>query len=350
MKGISLFSSIGVAEYYLKSAGIDMVLSCELERLRAEAHKDIYPDTDIIIGDLTRDRVKKEIYDKVLNQKIDLIIATPPCQGVSLAGLNKKEEDYLKDPRNYLVLEALEVFDKLKSNYLLIENVPRFKKMVFPYKGEFLSLEELLKVKYEKYYNIEVVEYNAADFGVPQTRFRIVYRVWKKGLDWRVSPSGKIVSLEDAIGNLPILESGEKSSVKNHFSRKHPDNQILCMRHTPTGKSAFDNKHYFPKKVDGERIKGFNNTYKRMRWDVPAPTVTMRNEIISSQENVHPGRLKSDGTYSDARVLSLRELLIISSLPGDMDIPSNLSERQFRTLIGEGIPPLMLKEIVKGIK
>ena len=86
-----------------------------------------------------------------------------------------------------------------------------------------------------------------------------------------------------------------------------------------------------------------------MRWDRPAPTLTMRNEIISSQENVHPGRLLSDGTWSDARVLTLRELLIVSSLPPDLDVPTNLSETAFRQIIGEGVPPKMFAKIIGRI-
>ena len=82
---------------------------------------------------------------------------------------------------------------------------------------------------------------------------------------------------------------------------------------------------------------------------MPAPTVTMRNEIISSQENVHPGRDNGDGTWSDARVLTLRELLIISSLPPDMEKPDNLTDTAFRQLIGEGIPPKLMEAIMKGI-
>jgi DNA (cytosine-5)-methyltransferase 1 len=121
------------------------------------------------------------------------------------------------------------------------------------------------------------------------------------------------------------------------------------MRHTPTGHSAFENNVFFPKKTNGERISGYGNTYMRMRWDKPAPTITMRNECISSQENVHPGRPSGDGTWSDARVLTLRELLIVSSLPADLDIPSNMTETAFRQVIGEGIPPLMLKKILEGI-
>lgn len=348
-KAISLFSSIGVAEYYLKDIGIDVVLANEIEEKRAIAHKNIYPETKVISGDITDDNVRNEILEAVSNEKIDILIATPPCQGVSLAGINKKTEDYLKDSRNFLVLEALKIFEKLRPDYFLIENVPRFKSMLFPVDGEYISLEKLLKKNFGNDYNVDVQELNAANFGVPQTRMRIVYRLWKKGLSWNFKLKDEVVTLSEAIGDLPSLESGEKSELKNHFARTHPDNHVLALKHTPTGKSAFENEIFFPKKENGDRIKGYNNTYKRMSWDRPAPTVTMRNEAISSQENVHPGRKLSDGTWSDARVLTLRELLIVSSLPADMSIPMNLNERQFRILIGEGIPPRMMESILEGV-
>jgi DNA (cytosine-5)-methyltransferase 1 len=122
------------------------------------------------------------------------------------------------------------------------------------------------------------------------------------------------------------------------------------MTHTPTGKSAFDNKFHFPQNKQGKRLKGFSATYKRMEWDKPAPTITMRNDAISSQSNVHPGRERRDGTYSDARVLTLRELFILSSINPDIDLPTDVSEIQIRQIIGESVPPLMIKKICEGIK
>lgn len=348
-KAISLFSSIGIAEYYLKDIGIDIVLANEIDRKRVETYKNIYPDTEIISGDITQKEIRKQIIDYVKGSKIDLLIATPPCQGVSLAGMNKKITDYLKDPRNFLILEAIKIFDEINPDYFIIENVPRFKNMLFPIENKYVNLQELLERKYSNEYNISVEELNAATFGVPQTRMRIVYRLWRKGLLWNVTKEDKVVTLSEAIGHLPSLESGEVSGIKNHFARIHPENHIAAMRNTPSGKGAFENEFNYPKKENGERIKGYNNTYKRMSWNKPAPTVTMRNEAISSQENVHPGRALENGLWSDARVLTLRELLIISSLPADMEIPINLNERQFRLLIGEGIPPLMMKNILKGI-
>jgi DNA (cytosine-5)-methyltransferase 1 len=75
----------------------------------------------------------------------------------------------------------------------------------------------------------------------------------------------------------------------------------------------------------------------------------MRNEIISSQNNVHPGRKLKNNTWSDARVLSLRELLILTSLPPDIDLPTDISDTALRQFIGEGIPPKMMQKILEGI-
>lgn len=350
MKAVSLFSSAGIGEYYLKDLNIDVVIANELISKRAITHSLLYNDCEMINGDISDICIQSQIVDCAKKAGVQIVIASPPCQGLSLAGLNKTESALLSDPRNFLVLHALNIVDELLPDYFLIENVPRFQKMLFITDGlYYLSLHELLKKKYSKHYNIDLGIFNAADYGVPQTRFRVVYRMWKKGLKWELPEKQKQISLKKAIGDLPSLEAGMTSKIPNHYARIHPANHVLCMKHTPTGCSAFANEIYYPRKDNGERIKGYNNCYKRMRWEVPTPTITMRNEIISSQENVHPGRPLRNGLWSDARILTLRELLIVSSLPCEMEIPINLTETAFRQLIGEGIPPMLLKNIMKGI-
>lgn len=349
MKAISLFSGAGIGEFYLHKANIDVVVANELIAKRAETHSLFYPSCTMINADITKTETQSEIIKLGRENKVRMIIATPPCQGLSSAGSNKTESSLYCDSRNFLILSALNIVDALCPDYFLIENVPRFQQMIFPYGRKRMKLLELLQFKYGQDYEIRCDILNAADYGVPQTRYRVVYRMWKKGLMWELPKKETAISLYDAIGSLPSLEANETSGLKNHVARPHPQNHIDCMRHTPTGKSAFKNPVHFPKKPDGSRIIGYGNSYKRMRWDVPAPTITMRNEIISSQENVHPGRPLQDGCWSDARVLTLRELLIVSSLPPDTDKPSFLTETAFRQLIGEGIPPLMLEKIMKGI-
>ncbi len=148
-------------------------------------------------------------------------------------------------------------------------------------------------------------------------------------------PVDKKVTVREAIGNLLSLESGEKSDIKWHFARKHDKNNILWMKHTPTGKSAFSNDVYYPKKKDGTRIKGYESSYRRIKWDEPAPAITIRNDCIASQRNVHPGRLLDNGTYSDARVLTPLELMILNSLPTDWYIPDDTPEILIGQVIGE---------------
>ena len=96
-------------------------------------------------------------------------------------------------------------------------------------------------------------------------------------------------------------------------------------------------------------LHSYKTTYRRMKWDEPAPTITIRNDAISSQLNVHPGRLKPDGTYSDARVLTPLELMLLSSLPPNWKIPDDTPELLIRKCIGECIPPLLIKQIVSEI-
>lgn len=187
------------------------------------------------------------------------------------------------------------------------------------------------------------------NYGVPQCRPRSIIRIYRKDIEWSLPVKEKVITLREAIGYLPSLESGEKSCIKYHYAPKHSDMHIEVMKHTPEGKSALTNDIYYPKKKNGEKVKGFHNTYKRMKWDEPAPTRALNNGAISGHNNVHPGRLKSDGTYSDARVLTMLELFIVSSLPKNWNYPKKYSDSFIRQIIGEGVPPLFIKKILGGI-
>jgi DNA (cytosine-5)-methyltransferase 1 len=174
--------------------------------------------------------------------------------------------------------------------------------MFFPYKNGFSTLEDILRDKYASKYIVEAKVLNAKDYGVPQSRPRAIIKLYKKGLLWGWPEVQKEITLQEAIGDLPSLEAGETSNIKYHNAKKHNAREIECMKHTAEGCSAMTNEVYYPKKADGTRIKGFHNTYKRMKWNAPAPARTMNNGNIGSHNNVHPGRRLLDGTYSDARV------------------------------------------------
>lgn len=350
MTGLSLFASAGIAEMNLGNY-VDFVLANELLPIRSKVHRFWHPKAEMICGDITNNEIKETIVEKSIENNVDFILATPPCQGVSLIGKNKRNDQFVKDPRNFLIFHALEVVDKINPNVVVIENVDRFAKMYFPYDGEMLSIIEIIERKYQGVYQIEHDIYNAADYGVPQARKRLIIVLCKEGYTF-VKPvkSKKQITVEEAIGHLPSLESGQTSSLKNHNARVHTPEHILFMQHTPTGKSAFQNEEYYPQKADGTRITGYPYTYKRIDWDRPAPTITMRSDTISSTHTVHPGRLLPNGLYSDARVLTLRELFILSSIDPDIDLPEFASHSQIRYMVGEAVPPLLMEHICKNIK
>lgn len=349
MKGASMFSSAGIAETYFKKAGLEIVVANEILEKRGKFYQEMYPKSKMIIGDIRDDNIKKEFISHI-SKEVEFLIATPPCQGVSTLGANKKQKHFEIDKRNYLIFDTFDVIDNFDFNYILIENVPRFLKMYFPYDGRLCLLEEILNKKYGHKYIIDIKILNAKDYGVPQSRPRAIIKMYKFGLKWNWPKPENEITLRDAISHLPSLESGEKSNLRYHYAKNHNLREILCMKYTSTGQSAISNKCYYPKKENGDRISGFHNTYKRMNWDLPAPARTMNNGNIGSHNNVHPGRKKEDGTYSDARVLTLRELFIVSSLPEEWEYPCTYSDSFIRTIIGEAIPPKFSYNIVKGIK
>lgn len=348
LNALSLFSGAGVGETYLKRIGIDVKVANELLEKRAGLYRALYPETTMICGDVTDEAVFNRIMS-ALPEKVDFVLASPPCQGMSVAGKNRKREEMESDRRNYLVTYAVKAIKLTNPDYAVIENVPALLGLKLPYGSKERSAPEILELELGKDYDIDARIFDAADFGVPQTRRRAIIRIRKKGLYWAEPEKTEKVTVEEAIGGLPSLEAGEKSDIKWHYARKHSKENVLWMKHTPTGESAFSNSVYYPKKKDGTKISGYGSCYRRIRWDAPAPTVTVRNDCIASQRNVHPGRLLPDGTYSDARVLTPLELFLLTSLPADWPAPDDAPELLIRQCIGEAIPPLMLEAIVKGI-
>lgn len=349
IKAISVFSSAGIGELLLKNTNVEVVAANEILPKRAECYSYFYPNTDMYCGDITSDETQDYMVSVAKKNNVKMLIATPPCQGLSTLGKNKKQIHYEKDKRNYLILYALNIIDRCNFDYVLIENVPTFLEMYFPYENDYFKLEEILKKKYSDKYVIEAKVLNAKDYGICQSRPRAIIKMYKMDKKWPWPEQEPEITLREAIGDLPSLESGESSNIPWHFAKKHNDRAVLALKHTPTGKSAIANEVYYPKKEDGTRIKGFHNTFKRMDWDQPCPARTTFSGSISSHNNVHPGRLLPDGTYSDARVLTLLETFIVSSIPKNIDFPKGSTDTFIRTVIGESIPPKLMMKVVEKI-
>lgn len=368
IKGLSLFANVGIAETYLKDVGVDIVLANELLEERANFYRYVYPDCLMVQGDITNEEIFSFIAETAKEQKVEFIIATPPCQGMSLAGAKDPN-----DPRNYLITSAVRMIKEVKPKYVLLENVPQQLKTKMIFDGKVMLIPEYLKQELGDDYIFNNEQMMDTKFyGVPQQRKRAIFLLVRKdlGFQWNLpEKEKKIVTLKEAIGDLPSLDpeirekeyrhvfpdyekkrlAGLKVS-KWHYARPHVWRNVECMMHTPTGQTARKNPEYYPKKPDGTMVGGAPRTYMRMDWNKPAPTITSYNHTISSFQNVHPGR-KIPGTdlYSDARVLTVFELIRVTSLPDDWQIPYWATESLVRTVIGEGVPPLAVMKIVKEL-
>ncbi|MEY8257492.1 DNA cytosine methyltransferase [Erysipelotrichaceae bacterium 66-17] len=371
VKGLSLFANVGIAEAYLKDVGVDIILANEIDEKRARFYQEIYPDAHMICGDITDFETRKAIVEEAIQKEVEFIIATPPCQGMSEAGLRLEF-----DPRNQLIFYAVDVIKRVKPKYVLLENVPKQLTTKVEYEGEIMLIPEYIKKELGSLYKFNRnTLIMAKDYGVPQLRERNIFLLVKNDLDieWEFPQKQKEITLEEAIGDLPsldpLLREGIEETLKHfpdyekkraeglkiskwHYPPKHSWKQVQWMMHTPTGKSAIYNEKYYPQKDDGTPVKAHHNHYRRLKWDMPCRTITQNNGVISSLACVHPGRpyiSNGEVLYSDPRVLTVFELLIVMSLPLNWNIPEWADESFIRKVIGEGIPSKLVREIVKEL-
>ena len=370
IKGLSLFSNVGIAETYLEEMGIKIVVANELLPERARFYSHLYPDCNMVTGDITNEDTFKKIRDNAQKEGVDFIIATPPCQGMSIAGHMSP-----KDERNSLVKYAVDMVDIIKPRFVLFENVVPQLVTPIEYNGVEMLIPEYIKLRLGDAYNINNQQIvNTADYGVCQMRKRAIFLFARKDLNFQWEfpvPEEEKLTLEDVFSGIPdlwpnirekaykdYLPKNTEEALSFHKWHKPPTHcwrNVECMLYTPAGNTAFDNPVHYPKKSNGDRIKGFDTTYHRMYWEKQAPTVTRYNGVVGSQNNVHPGRpwkkdANGDMMYTNPRVLTIYELLKVSSLPEDWNIPDWASEDLIRHVIGEGIPPLLIKKIVKSIE
>ncbi len=372
IKAVSLFANVGIAETYFKDLGIDVVVANELVPERSRFYNHLYPEVNMINGDITDPAIFEEVVTAAIKNKVDLLIATPPCQGMSCAG--RKDP---KDPRNFLIYYAIEAVKRIKPKFVLFENVPMQQHTQIYCDGELFFIPQYVERELQAFYNFNdnrIV--NAMDYGVAQSRQRYIYLLSSKeeNVLWEFPKKDKhIITAREAIGSLPSLDpllreeterwrfpEYEKKKAaglavsKWHYPPVHSWKQVEWMVHTPSGQSAFKNEVYFPT-TKGRRIKGAPRTYMRMFWEKPATTIMQNSGVISAFSTVHPGRpiIESEDdtqrVYSDPRALTIYELLILSSLPLDWNIPDWADDVLIRKVIGEGIPPLLIRRAVEAL-
>lgn len=411
----SIFSGGGLGDVGIEwGSGIPVLAACELVPSRAALIRQNFPQTQVFEGDIWN--LKNDyiacFQNELSGEPPWMLTLSPPCQGMSSNGAGRISAAIRdgkrpkEDERNRLILPGIEVLEVLKPHWFILENVRRMENTVI--RNERNQSENILACLTRRMhplgYTLRSCILDFRNYGVPHHRERLITigcRIpqivsnWPQVADVLCSASSPFhplpthgegtnqdwITLRDTIGHLPPLDS--KINWKDvddpfHCVPKWNDNQYFWMKNTSEGQTAFDNSYcvdcgtmktspeqvlcidcknplpvpQMKKSGKARLIKGFRSSYRRMRWDRPAGTLTMNSGVISSDLKGHP---------EQNRVLSLREILRLSTLDHDQwnrnydftgvplgkwDESQSFSARLVREVIGESIPPLAMKCMV----
>ncbi|WP_187860796.1 DNA cytosine methyltransferase [Helicobacter pylori] len=253
---VSLFSGAGVGCYGLLEEGFECVATNEIleKRLNIQRiNRKCKFDESYISGDIkkpeTKEKILKQIgfYSKKFgNDRVDLVVATPPCQGMSVAN-HKKKNDEIK--RNSLVIESVDLIKQIKPRFFILENVPSFYKTGCIDKNDnLLEIGSMIEQNLSGDYMLYDEVINFKNFGANSSRTRtLVIGVCKEFKDFTSAleffPDFKQEkTLKEVIGSLKPLAWGEYDSADFYHSfRTYPKHMQEWIKDLKEGQSAFEN-------------------------------------------------------------------------------------------------------------
>lgn len=355
MRVISLFAGAGGLDLGFMLAGHEIVWANDFDpdALNTYHHNlNKIQDHQLVLGDITKVlNIPKDEIDKLVPDG-DIVIGGFPCQGFSIANLNRN----MSDSRNHLYLEILKIIDAKKPKYILLENVKGLENME---KGEILKMiiSDLEKSGpgYDVVYNV----FNVCDFGVPQNRERVIIVGIRKDLDNSIF---EIPEKKDTVKDFKKLiipnthsknesTNPEYSSVEvsnlafNHLINKDYEkiNELMTSeksyRHLNLKDTIADLPHNFCE--DNDFISNHSGTKcivkingrvgnRATEWGKISPTIMGRGSgtggpLIIPHPNLH-------------RRMSVREVARIQSFP-DKFLFTGSNTAKYRQ-IGNAVPPL----------
>ena len=299
------------------------------------------------------------------------MIATPPCQGMSVANHKKKEQEII---RNSLVVESIKIIKKVRPRFFVLENVPAFMKTICTdIDGVNKPISEAIQNNLGGFYSYIAQLINFKNYGACSSRQRTVVIGVANDYADEISPMELFSdfveekTLRDVIGGLPALkEFGEIDHTDIYHSfRMYPEHMREWIMDLDEGESAFDNEDDKKKThqiKDGKLIinqQKNGDKYRRQIWDKVGPCIHTRNDQLASQNTIRP---------EDDRVFSIRELMLMMTVPhdfkwvdqsfDDLNQMSLTDKRKFlkkeeikiRQSLGEAVPTVIFQQIAHKMK
>lgn len=345
---IDLFSGSGGSALGFKSAGFTVAAAVEINKLASESFQKNFPETKVFTEDICGidgKRLLKEAGLSPSDRDKIVILACPPCQGFSTA---RRTEQRIGDPRNLLIMEFVRLVKEIRPVAFVMENVPGLAKGI----GRSVFVEAINQLSAIGYNTTEPKVVEAADYGVPQKRKRLVLmgtRVKKLNLSLPEPTNRKPQSENDklplwktvreTISDLRGIAAGTRDSKDPlHLSAHLSDINLQRISHTPKNGGS---RSSWPDNLVlacHKSVNGYTDVYGRMLWDAPSPTITGGCAMLSKGRFGHP---------EQNRAISLREAARLQSFPDNFIFVGNFGE--IAKQIGNAVPPKLAQEIAKSL-
>lgn len=348
MRVIDLFAGCGGLSLGFAQAGFDVGQAVEFDPVIAGTYRRNHPGVRLMVDDIKN----IDASGAFAGVKADVIIGGPPCQGFSMAGARIRR-GFIDDPRNYLFKHYFNVVKEVMPRAFVMENVKGIATMqggkIFEEIQRIFQDPQALDGRPYRIYHRIV---NAADFGVPQHRERMIIlgtlageadmdELWRRtrsDIEARRPGYFDRVTVRDAIGNLPetsadgIVKNPEPvtayerylscpaDTIANHTRSKHAKVAVDRMRRIRSGENY---------RALNEPIRSVHSgAYGRLCWDELASTITTRFDTPAGGRFIHP---------EEDRTLTPREAARIQSFPDSFTFYGD--KRSISRQIGNAVPP-----------
>ncbi len=331
LKAIDLFSGCGGLTTGLRGAGFDVLLAVDIDPLAIMCYRLNHRRTTSWHRD-----VKTVSGEEILStfnlkpEELDLLAGCPPCQGFSsLRTLNGSRQ--VGDARNDLISDFGRLAIELRPKTVLMENVPGL--------GNDLRLKELANRLRRSGYKVHWKTLNAADYGVPQRRRRLILLA---ALDGHIDfPEPKLYPkfFVDALGDIPI--AGQSGDPAHDHSEKRSDKVKYIISKIPRDGGSRSDLEDSEQLQCHKKTRGFFDVYGRMRLKEVAPTITSGFLNPSKGRFLHP---------TENRAITVREGAILQSFPPNYRFPMERGKYPVAVLIGNAVPPVFATAQARSIR
>ena len=341
LKAIDFFCSGGGMSFGLQQAGVDVIAGIDFDPKCKETYEANIKGAKYILIDV--EKLKEENLSTEIEIKKDddelILVGCSPCQYWTIIRTNKDKSQKSKN----LLREFHRFVKYYNPGYVVVENVPGILN-----KHKESGLDKFIKDLEKQGYVIHYGVVNLNNYGVPETRKRFSL-IANRATNQKIFPipNNSCPTVADFIGEkngFPKVSAGHKDMTDfmhtvAGLSKKNINRLKLTPKNGGTREAWADTDLQINAYKKKNNNVSFNDTYSRMSWNKPAPTITTKFFSISNGKFSHP---------EENRAISLREGATLQTFPKTYKFIGN-SVVSIARMIGNAVPPLYAKQIGKAI-